>query len=88
MDSNNMIMTKSKNNALRAQTIKTLGATLSGRKFAGNKRGMTQGATTTKRSAKPSPIDREHQSYAGKDRKSTIMNPDINDKRSVYTYNK
>ena len=76
MDSNNMIMTKSKNNALRAQTIKTLGATLSGKKFAGNKKGVTQGTMTTKKAGIMSKPDREHQGYPGIKRASTTMSPD------------
>lgn len=73
MDNNNMVMTKSRNNALRASTIKSLSGTQSGRKFAGKKKGVTQGTTTTKRYGASAPNDAEHQGYPGKDRKSTIM---------------
>lgn len=74
MDNNNMIMTKSKNNATRAKTVAFM--TRSGKRFAGSKKGVTQGTMTTKRAGSISKVDQEHQSVPGARRKSTISSGD------------
>lgn len=70
MDSSNMVLTKSKNNATRAMAVKFV--TRSSKKFAGSKKGVSRG-TPNKFAGPKSPMDKEHQSVSGIDRKSTIM---------------
>lgn len=73
MDSSNMVMTKSKNNATRARI--TAFVTRSSKKFAGSKSGKSVG-TTKNRAGSISRVDQEHQSVGGKNRGSTISSGD------------
>lgn len=73
MDSSNMVMTKSKNNAMRAKAVSFV--TRSSKKFAGSKKGVSVG-TSKNRAGSISRVDEEHQSVGGKNRGSTISSGD------------